>query len=95
MEGTYMTSFYIILLCIFLAFLGFSMYIGGRNKKVYEFMMNVLDDVSAAAQFDISQGKEWDWRYRVLAEVEYTDVLFSVKPLKVSSFWPDDSFTRF
>lgn len=60
-----------------------------RNNKTYHFMKGVLDKVSDAARYDIrmGRGEEWMVRFDTLRKVDYKDVVFSLKPIRLSSFW--------
>lgn len=61
-------------------------YIGVRNELTLRFLASLSDKVFS---FD-----DWEWRCDELTKVSYWKVLFSFKPLKVSSFWEDTSFVE-
>lgn len=91
-----MTVGSIILLALFLAVLAFAVYLLIRNERVYAFRKRLLNEVSAAAEHDIKNGKPWgwEWRYDRLGDVTYNEMMMSFKPLTIEQWYGDDSFTR-
>lgn len=56
-----------------------------RSNKVYQFRVDLIHEIGAAAARDIAAGRDWRWRYAAYDEVSYNDM--AVK------FWkPLDSF---
>lgn len=63
-----------------------------RNNDVYRERERVLDAISTWAEVDISQGREWRWRYDEFESVSYWSMLFSVRP--VGSFFDGAACTK-
>lgn len=82
----------VILFVLVIFFLSFCFYISViHNGRVYEHKMQLLDQVSRAAQKDIEEGKPWRWRYDALESVSYHKMVFMFwKPL--DSFYKDRAF---
>lgn len=66
-------------------------YIGIRNTSVYNYRIRLNEKVSDRARADIRQNRDWRWRYEMLNEVSYDEMMFKFwRPL--DSFYPDKSF---
>lgn len=66
-----------------------------RNHKVYQFRMQILRQVSDAAQSDGKTGRPWRWRYDEMSAVSYNEMMYQFwKPLRVESFYERDDFIR-
>lgn len=75
--------------------LTFSIFMMIRTFRVHAFLTSVLEIVSIKGQEDIDAGRNWEWRYEELDKVSFDSMMVRFwKPLKVKSFWKDDSFLR-
>lgn len=66
-----------IQICLF----GVSIYILNRNEKVYDFRIGIIKDVP--------WGHWWKAK-EILDKYTYEDMLYSIKPLKLESWYTDD-----
>lgn len=64
-----------------------------RNRRVYTFRLDLIRQVSGAAQADIDAGlNDWQWRYDVLDSVSYGRMMMSVRPLRPGVWYQDTAF---
>lgn len=64
-----------------------------RNQAVFQFRMDLLNQVSTLARQDVAVEKAWEWRYTALQQVSYDDMMYKFwLPLESESFWADLSF---
>lgn len=71
---------------------GFSIWMLFRNTRVYNFRMALIDLVSDLAREDIKAGLEYQWRYDYYQAVSYDKMFWSMKPIKVASFYKSANF---
>lgn len=73
----------VMALCVVLLF---------RNEAVYRYRMDLLSKVSDAAKRDISERKDFMWRYHAYSTVDYSEMVMKFwKPL--DSFYKDKTLT--
>jgi len=84
-----MIAYVVSMLTILFSGIGFLI----RNGRVYTFRMLLLKKVSDAADVDIKNGREWEWRYDVMDTVSYDTMLLNFwKPLTIENFYSDTMF---
>lgn len=60
-----------------------TVYIGVRNELVYRERTRILHRVSELAQKDISERRDWEWRYRAMDGVSYHRMMLEFwKPVR-------------
>jgi len=73
------------------AFLLFCFFMLWRNDRVYKYRLEILTRISKAADEDIREGRDWNWRYYEFHKIEYEQMFYKFwKPL--DSFWKDKRF---
>lgn len=71
----------------------FCIYIYFRVGQVLKLFIQMLDAVSSAANIDIRNGKDWQWRYDYLNRVSFDKILYTLwRPLKPESFYSNLDF---
>lgn len=64
-----------------------------RNDKVYSFRMNILKQLSQAAEDDVRNQRDYEWRFHTYNSVGYNEMVAKFwKPLKVEKWYRDTSF---
>ena len=82
---------------VFIAVLGSAqlalIYLMRRNWRVRDFCLDLIRQVSDAAQADIARGlHDFHWRYDTYESVSYDRFLFSLRPLEPQNFYDDLTF---
>ena len=91
---------YVLAILIGIAVFGFigilvCEYMLHKNNKVRDFRVQLIREISDAAQADIDAGRERKWRYEEFDKVSYNEMM-SLRNIFKSpeSFYPDRSFTK-
>ncbi len=64
-----------------------------RNTKVRHMLLGMLEMIRVAAEDDIKNGRNPDWRINEIKKVQYEEIVFKVwRPVKPSAFWKNTDF---
>lgn len=75
-----MAIFYVLVVSQ-IVLLGVSIYILNRNDKVRDFRIGIVDSVPIG---------HWEKAKKIIDKYTYDDMLYSIKPLKLESWYTED-----